>query len=506
MTPYAWMSAFAAAAGLMLAALAITRAAKSDLSRPLVLLSANQFVWNTATVFLTMTGDQNWRWLSAIIAPTFPPAAWWFVLVFCGLARELRWLSGIIWAVYALQTLAALVLFVAPSLGPQNPLGALSLAHLACDLPLLAVGIVLITRHARRGVDAAERNRAWLLITALVVFVGFVSTDMLNDAGLFAYAFAAPGSFAFNSILFVLTFRMGVYAADDKAAGIATTLIAVLLVLVGYLGVFAFAEGSRALLVVGMAAVTLALFAFGRYALISWTSERAGLERLALMGRFSAQMAHDLKNPLAAARGAAQFLEVEVREGRGIASQEEFMKLLIEQLDRLGRLIDRYQKLGKLEVSLQPLEANALVQRVLALQTFAAQREVEVKTALSPEPIAFRGDADLLASAVENLVKNALEATPKGGQVTVRARRRTAAATGLELEVEDNGHGMDARAKERAFDLFFTTKAQGSGLGLHFVRQVARAHGGDASLWSEVGRGTRVTLWLPTSDNQTASG
>jgi signal transduction histidine kinase len=267
--------------------------------------------------------------------------------------------------------------------------------------------------------------------------------------------------------------------------------------------VLAFAKDSQALTLVGMASVTLAMFAFGRFAITSWTSERAGLERMALMGRFSAQMAHDLKNPLAAAHGAAQFLEEEVRQGRGIAQQQEFMTLLIAQLDRLGRLIDRYQKLGKLELARQPLEANALVQRVTALQSYGAH-EVKVITELWPQPIAFSGDPDLLASGLENLVKNALEATPADGQVMVRSRPRTA-GPGVELEVEDTGTGMDARAIERAFEIFYTTKAQGSGLGLHFVRQVARAHGGDASLSSAVGRGTRVTLWLPLDEIQTAS-
>jgi signal transduction histidine kinase len=390
LTYYALMSAVAAAAGLVLAALAVTRAVKSPLSRPLAILAANQFAWNTATVFYDYTQDNSWRWLSAVVAPLFTPAAWWFVLIFIGRVRALRGATALIWAVYGLQTVAALVLLVIGRTG-EAELGALSLVHLACDLPLLVVAVRLISEHARQASQQAERERAWTLIFALVVFVAFVSTDMLHDAGLFPYALAAPGSFFFNGMLFVLTFRMGLYADADRAAGAATTALAVLMVLVGYLGVLAFARDSQALTLVDMAAVTLAMFAFGRFAITSWTSERAGLERMALMGRFSAQMAHDLKNPLAAAHGAAQFLEEEVRQGRGIAQQQEFMTLLIAQLDRLGRLIDRYQKLGKLELARQPLEANALVQRVTALQSYGAH-EVKVITELWPQPIAFSGD------------------------------------------------------------------------------------------------------------------
>lgn len=497
MTLYAWISALAAAAGLALAALAITRAARNPLSLPLALLAANQLVWNTATVFFVGAQDGAWRWLSAIAAPLFPPAALWFVLVFVGRLRALRWVLAAVWVVYGLQSVAAVVLFAAPQLAPAGALGALSLVHLACDLPLLAFALVLIRQHARRSSDRSERSRSLLLVAALVVFVTFVSTDLLADAGLTQTGWAAVGSFAFNAMLFTLTFRLGVYSAADRAAGAVTSLVAVLLALVGYLAVFTVAEGSTARLLVGLAAVTLALFAFARYALVTWTAERAGLERLALAGRFSAQMAHDLKNPLAAARGAAQFLQEEVRQGRPLQGQPEFLALLLEQLDRLGRVIDRYQKLGKLELERQEVEANALVKKVLALQAFAAA-EVKIVPELAAAPLPASADADLLASALENLVKNALEATPKGGTVWVRTRPH-AGEPGVELEVEDTGSGMNARAQERAFDIFFTTKAQGSGLGLHFVRQVARAHGGDATLVSAEGRGTRVTVWFPVA-------
>ena len=132
------MSALAAVAGLVLAALAVTRAAKNPLSRPLVLLAANQVGWNTAAVFVILSADQNWRWLSAITAPLMPPAALWFVLIFVGRARQLQGVLISIWALYGLQSVAAVLLFALPSLAPANPIGALSMAHLSCDLPLLA--------------------------------------------------------------------------------------------------------------------------------------------------------------------------------------------------------------------------------------------------------------------------------------------------------------------------------------------------------------------------------
>jgi signal transduction histidine kinase len=94
-------------------------------------------------------------------------------------------------------------------------------------------------------------------------------------------------------------------------------------------------------------------------------------------------------------------------------------------------------------------------------------------------------------------VRNAFEAMPGGGEVIVRTGR---AAEALVLSVEDNGPGMDARTRERAFDDFFTTKASGSGLGLAFVRRVTEAHGGEATIDGAAGRGTVVHLRLPLAE------
>jgi signal transduction histidine kinase len=138
------------------------------------------------------------------------------------------------------------------------------------------------------------------------------------------------------------------------------------------------------------------------------------------------------------------------------------------------------------------------VKRVLALQAFVAPN-VEVKRQLlEPSPIV-HGDGDLLAAVLENLVTNAFQAMPEGrsGRVTVSTRIEDGRGV---LAVEDDGKGMDARAVERAFEPFHTTKAKGSGLGLAFSREVARAHGGDARLLSREGRGTLVEVAIPLEE------
>jgi signal transduction histidine kinase len=205
-------------------------------------------------------------------------------------------------------------------------------------------------------------------------------------------------------------------------------------------------------------------------------------------------MAHDLRNPLAAAVSSADYLREEIRQGRPL-QQTELVDVLSRQLERVTRVIDRYQRMSRLEPSPARLELNALVKRVLGLQTFAAPK-VAIELVLTEPPPTVNADADLLAAVLENLVTNAFQAMPEGrsGRVKVATHREGDVAV---LTVEDDGKGMDARQVERAFEPFHTTKTTGSGLGLAFTRDVARAHGGDARLSSREGIGTRVEVTLP---------
>jgi two-component system sensor histidine kinase HydH len=228
--------------------------------------------------------------------------------------------------------------------------------------------------------------------------------------------------------------------------------------------------------------------------------QRARVERLVALGRFSSQMAHDLKNPLASLKGALQFLQEEHRRGRSLDNQHEFLGLMLGQVERLGRVADEYERIGRVEPVRRSVDVNQVVQRVVGLEPFAAKGSVTILTELAAELPACELDADLVARALENLIHNAFEAMPEGGKLTVRTascRDGNGRAGRVILSVEDSGQGMDPRHAERAFEEFFTTKATGSGLGLAFVKRVAEAHGGDASLKTRVGDGTVVEMRLP---------
>ncbi len=120
---------------------------------------------------------------------------------------------------------------------------------------------------------------------------------------------------------------------------------------------------------------------------------------------------------------------------------------------------------------------------------------LKVDVELADDLPGLTADADLLGVAVQNVILNALDAMPDGGTLTVKTRLE--AGEQVAIVVSDDGVGMDSRQQERAFDDFHTTKADGSGLGLGFVKRVLASHGGRVVLQSQPGTGTTVRLTLP---------
>jgi signal transduction histidine kinase len=490
----------AAASGLVVIALALSRGDRSPLRASLAVLAASQFAWNAASVGTEVTHLETYALLGAIAAPLFPPLALHFVLTFLGRKRQLRGLLITAYVVFGAQALLALVELVVPFQQVPGGLGTFALLLLVFSLPLGLFAVVIVAQHLRRAGSELERLRTRVLLIALFVVIGLLITDPLADLNLPVPRLSTLGSFTFNIMLTWLTLGLGLFTGTSKRRVVVGQAVVLgLFFAVAYLTIFNTFSGQVGPMIIAFTALSLALSVMGWFVLTGSSASRAGLERFATMGRFSAQMAHDLKNPLAAAKGAAEYLTEELRRAGGGANQE-FAQLVVDQLDRLHTVIDRYQRLSRLEPSLAALDANELVKKVLSLQGFNADNKATIDTKLATPAPQFQGDGDLLASALENLVKNGIEAMPGGGTLTV--------STGVTddhdeprvvLSVQDTGTGLDARAREQAFELFFTTKATGSGLGLAFVRQVARAHGGDATLNSREGAGTTVSLLLPLS-------
>jgi len=166
---------------------------------------------------------------------------------------------------------------------------------------------------------------------------------------------------------------------------------------------------------------------------------------------------------------------------------------MADQVQRIQAALDGYQRIARVERQPSRVDLNLAVRRVLALQPFAAG-QIRIETTLDPSLPPVLLDAELFAPALENVIQNAIEATPPLGSIVVST---SLFADRVRVTVEDSGAGMDARLVERAADEFFTTKSAGSGLGLPFAKRVVEAHGGQLRIDSRPGAGTKVTFDLP---------
>lgn len=490
MSAWGWLQIVAAISAMVVAGLAWLEPGHSPFRLPLTLLAINQFTWNAASVGQELTGDERSAWVGVAAAPLFVPMALHYVLTFVGRRRRFAWLLRATYVLFGSQTVLATIDALSDF---DLPGGFHSYAAmmLAGSAPVAALGLTLTWRHHHRAIHEAERLRSKLLIAALVAVVLLMVTDLLADLEWPVPRLATLGSFVFNALLAQITLGL---STVSRSQALAQAFIYALLIVTAYLTLFFVFHQRLGVLIISMAALSFGVLTVAGVIWRTVAHEREGLERFATVGRFSAHMAHDLKNPLAAAKGAAEFLSEELRRA-ALLPQREFSQLIVQQLDRLTEIIDRYQRLSNLELSVQQVDLNELVKQVLALQRFASgQAQVELVTDLALTVPSIMVDPQLVRSALENVVKNAIEAMPSGGQVIVRtAVHRTA----VHLSVQDTGPGMNARIREQAFTLFFTTKTTGTGLGLAFVEQIAQAHGGEVMLTSREGRGTMVELTFP---------
>jgi len=222
------------------------------------------------------------------------------------------------------------------------------------------------------------------------------------------------------------------------------------------------------------------------------------IEQYTEIARLAGGLAHEIKNPLSTIRLNMQLLAEEFGEGETPRERRALKKIEVVQREcqRLQDLLDDFLKFARLRrPELRPSDLNAQVRRVLDFfRPKAEQSGIEVVDYLAAGLPTVLLDREAFHGALLNLVINAEQAMPEGGQLVVRTYRT---ADGVALELIDNGEGMDEKTRSQVFEAFFSTKPGGSGLGLAFARRIIQAHGGHIDLQSAPGHGTQFTIKLP---------
>jgi two-component system nitrogen regulation sensor histidine kinase GlnL len=230
-------------------------------------------------------------------------------------------------------------------------------------------------------------------------------------------------------------------------------------------------------------------------------------ETLAAAGRMAVGVAHEIRNPLGAIRGAVQLLARELGEDSRL---RECTEVLLKEVDRVDRIIEALLDLGRpVQLKQAPLNLHLLLERVALLHEERARASlVTVVRRYDPSLPPILGDEDRLVQVFHNLVGNALDAMRQGGRLTLTTRVSrdplygkmdvgAGPRTMVEAQVADEGSGIPGAARAKIFDPFFTTKERGLGLGLAICHRILEEHRGAIHVESTEGKGTTVTCFLP---------
>ena len=222
--------------------------------------------------------------------------------------------------------------------------------------------------------------------------------------------------------------------------------------------------------------------------------------RLAALGEMAAGLAHEIRNPLAGVKGATQYLQDEELA----EDAQEMLQVIIDEVDRLDTVVSQfldYARPFELHPSPQPL--NALVTHVLRLlRAEGVATGVTLSESLAGDLPTVTLDGTRIQQVLLNLLRNALQAMPQGGALSVISRRGPSLGgrETVELVVEDTGPGIPASDLEKLFVPFYTTKVDGTGLGLPICRRIVEAHGGALDVRSLPGEGSTFLVRLPVED------
>jgi signal transduction histidine kinase len=214
-------------------------------------------------------------------------------------------------------------------------------------------------------------------------------------------------------------------------------------------------------------------------------------------------LAHEIRNPLSTLSLNLDLLLEDFQNSDTPRDRRALQRIehLRHEVHRLSAILENFLRFARVQdLKLEPTDLNAIIDELRDFsEPQAATKEIVIRTHFAPDLPSIQLDRDLFKQALLNLVLNAQHAMPSGGELILTTRRE---GSWIVLDVIDTGMGMSEEVRGRIFDAFFSTRREGSGLGLPTTRKIVEAHGGSIHVQSEPGKGSQFTIRLPVRDGE----
>jgi two-component system, NtrC family, sensor histidine kinase HydH len=229
-------------------------------------------------------------------------------------------------------------------------------------------------------------------------------------------------------------------------------------------------------------------------------------DRLAALGEMSAGLAHEIRNPLGAIKGAAQLLITS--DSTAGPENVEFLNIIIEEANRLNNVVTRFLDYARSErpggEGADKVDLNNVVRKTVQLLQQETLKNVELRVRIDEQLPMVAGDPESLLQVFLNLAQNALQAMPEGGVLEILSTRRRRSRLGYgqfcEVRFRDSGVGIPRDRLKKLFIPFYTTKQKGTGLGLAISHRIINQHGGTIDVRSTIGQGSTFSVFLPAAE------
>jgi len=220
-------------------------------------------------------------------------------------------------------------------------------------------------------------------------------------------------------------------------------------------------------------------------------------EKLSTLGEMAAVLAHEIRNPLGSIRGTAEILKDDYKPGD---PKYEFIEIQIKETERLNRVVEDFLHMAPpQQAAMQPCKIEQELDTIVTLVSNEAKdRKVSLVLLQKPVTVIINADGEKLRQAFLNIVINALQATPPGGNVTISTS--VSENDFCDISFQDTGPGIEADKLEKIFEPFYTTKPEGTGLGLAISKKIIESHNGKLLIESKPEHGATVTVRLPIQD------